>query len=486
MEISDNSVSRRDFIRTTTATAAAGMLAVPVPARSHPPSDALRVGIVGTGARGKTHIDALLKLRHQGQGVDVVTVCDVFARHLDAAAEKIHRATGRKPFATGDFRRVLDDGDVDVVVVAAPDHWHAAMTIAALQAGKHVYCERPFTHTAAEALPVVSAWRESGCVVQVGSQRTSDGRWLAARQFIADGRLGKVVQAQTEYFRNSASGQWRSAGLSRDMTPQNIDWEMFLGSKFGLAPSMPFDRARYAQWRCYWSTSQGIFSELFVDRVTQMITALGVGFPRRVTAGGGIFLEHDGREVPDTATLVADYDEGLQLLATATMCCDHPVEQCIRGRQGTIVFDLGRDGFEFLPQRPQATKRGESRLTHVPAPRPKDETLAHWENFLEAVRRGEPALCHDPPDVAAAAAVTCALAADSYRQGRVLEWNEGRVAPGGAPYAEMWEQISARAIVPRAAPRSSYNVNSPDSRPIPPSYQKLAGAWPSEWDDPAA
>jgi predicted dehydrogenase len=462
------------------------MLAVPVPSRSHQPSEVLRIGIIGAGARGKTHIDTLLKLRQQRLGLDVVAVCDVFNRHLDAAAEKVHRATGIRPLATGDFRRVLDDRDVDVVVVATPDHWHAAITIAALQSGKHVYCERPLTHTAAEALPVVSAWRASGRVAQVGVQRTSDGRWLAARGFIADGRLGKVVQAQTEYFRNSACGQWRSAGLSRDMTPQNIDWEMFLGTRFGLAPPTPFDRARYAQWRCYWSTSQGIFSELFVDRVTQMITALGMAFPRRVTAGGGIFLERDGREVPDTATLVADYDEGLQLLATATMCCDHPVEQCIRGRQGTIVFDLSRDGFEFLPQRPQVTRRGEARRFHVPAPRPKDETLAHWENFLCAVRRGEPALCHNPPDVAAAAAATCALAAESYRLGRVMEWREGSFAPAGAEYARMWEQRSAKEDISRGAPRSSYDVHSADGRPIPPSYQKLAGPWPNDWDDPAA
>ncbi len=128
----------------------------------------------------------------------------------------------------------------------------------------------------------MQAWRDSGRVVQVGVQRTSDGRFRAAHEFLRAGGIGKVVQAQTEYYRNSSGGQWRSAGLSRDMTPGTIDWEMFLGTRFGLAPKMPFDRARFAQWRCYWP-----FGTRAVRRAVRGPADADAGRPRACASRGG-------------------------------------------------------------------------------------------------------------------------------------------------------------------------------------------------------
>jgi predicted dehydrogenase len=479
-------VSRRQFINTTAGAAAAtaaGLLAAPATAAGV--GSRLGVGLIGAGARGRAHLDVLLRLAAAGRPVVPVAVCDVYDRHREEKAEMVQfgyktssgrrlHGTGRRPLLSADYRHVIDSPDVDAVVIATPDHWHGRIAVDALRAGKHVYCERPMTHTVPEALDLLQAWRASGRVVQVGVQRTSDGRFRAAQEFIRSGGIGKVVQAQTEYYRNSAGGQWRSTGLSRDMTPATIDWEMFLGTRFGLAPKMPFDRARYAQWRCYWPFGTGPFGELFVDRLTQMLAATGVRFPRRVTAGGGIYWEQDGRDVPDTVTLLAEYDEGMQVLVTATMCCDHPIEQCIRGQQGTIVFDLSKDGFDVLPERPQITRSASTRREHVAAPRPQDETLAHWENFLEAIEQGDPGHCHNPPDLAAAATVTALMGVESYRQGKVLEWN-GQVVAAGSQFAQGWEQLSRE----RAADRSDRQ------RPVPPAYQKLAGPW-AAGADPAA
>src|SRR4029079_12402727 len=121
-------------------------------------------------------------------------------------------------------------------------------------------------------------------------------------------------------------------------TPSAVDWKMFLGTAFGLAPDQPFNRAKFAQWRCYWDFGGGMFTDLFVHRVTRLISAMGVRYPARVVGGGRIYLEYDGRDVPDVATIVCDYEEGCQLLITATMINDHPIEECIRGRNATVKF----------------------------------------------------------------------------------------------------------------------------------------------------
>jgi predicted dehydrogenase len=323
--------------------------------------------------------------------------------------------------------------------------------------------------------------------MQVGVQATSDGRWQAAHEFLRGGRIGKVVQAQSEAFRNSSTGQWRYCGLSRDMTPANIDWPMFLGVEHGLSPDMPFDRAAYAQWRCYWPFSTGPFSELLLPQLTRLITALGVGYPRRVTSGGGIFMEYDGRDVPDTATLVCDYDQGLQIVLMSTTVNDHAIEHCIRGHHGTLVFDLSQDGFDFVPQRPQVTRAPAVRREHVAAFRPQDETVAHWENFLEAIVRNDPAHCNNPPDLAAAAGTAVALGVESYRTGMAWEWDAARKYPvaAGTGYAHHWEELSRQGAMPSHMAGWSCDP-SQGSRQTPPTYQRLAGPWNRDDRDPAA
>ncbi len=489
-----SNVSRRDFMKNTAATAAAAsaaasMFTAPASARAQGANDRLRIGFIGVGGRCQAHINAVLNMQAEGQPVQAVAVCDVFNKNRETSAAKIKQRGGNDPIVTGDYREILENPEIDIVCIATPDHWHAKQTIEALQAGKHVYCEKPMTHTIQEAQDVVKAWKDTGKVMQVGVQSTSDGRWKAANEFIRAGNIGKVLQGQTEYYRNSGMGQWRYYGLSRDMTPQNIDWDMFLGHKFGLAPEMPFDRAKFAQWRCYWPFGSGLYTDLFVHQLTRTITAAGLRYPRRVVGGGGIFLEYDGRDVPDTATVVADYEEGVQMIVTATMCCDFKIQQCIRGHHGTVLFDMSKDGFDFIPERPQVTRLRDVQNQHISAFKPKDETHAHWENFLEAVGKNDPQACNNPPDLGAAAIVTITMGAESYRNGLVYEWDaeQGKIKESGKDYASMWEQISHERGEPRHI--TGWNPKDKDpsfSRQVPPTYQKLEGPWANPTTDPAA
>jgi len=494
-----SSVSRRDFIKNTTAGAAAasaatGLLTAKNYAAAAGANQRLRVGFLGVGGRCQAHVNAVMKLMENGVSIEPAAVCDVFNRYRNQTAERIKARCGKEVYKTGDYRDIINDKDIDIVVVATPDHWHAKMTIEALKAGKAVYCEKPMTKHIEEAFDVVRAWRETGQVMQVGVQSTSEPRWHKANEFIRSGGIGKVIQAQNHYYRNSRMGQWRYYALSKDMTPKNIDWDMFLGHKWGLAPKMPFDRAKFAQWRCYWPFGSGLFTDLFVHRLTQMLVAIGVRYPRRVTGGGGIFLEYDGRDVPDTATIIADYDEGLQIVVTATMCNNHAIERCIRGFYGTLSFDTA-DGFDFLPERPQVVPRPyRKKAHHVTTPQPKDPTYAHWENFVAAVQKGDPKACNNPPDLGAAALVTIVLGAKSYREGKVFELRRStgagedqlQIVQSDENYAKGWEAMSHKRLPPRHVPGWNPPYDDPMfSRQIPPSYQKLEGPWPDENTDPA-
>jgi hypothetical protein len=233
---------------------------------------------------------------------------------------------------------------------------------------------------------------------------------------------------------------------------------------------------------------------LFVHRLTHLLMATGLRFPRRVVGAGGIFLELDGREVPDTATTIADYSEGVQIIVSASMATEvRPLDICIRGHHGTLVFPFpGGEGFDFIPERPQVTFNGELKPRHVSTKPPFGEgpgaTKAHLENFFEAIAKGDPSMVNCPPDVGAAAIVAINLAADSYRHGKVYEWDsEARKAVESGPgYAREWEMLSADRAAPRHVPGWDPIDKDPTfSRVRDPSWQKLEGPWPDENTDPA-
>jgi len=216
-------VSRRHFIRTSVGTAAASSTAAAY-GRITGANERLRLGFIGTGRRGfGTHVKSLTSLRKTGSNIDLVGVCDVFSVHRQQAVDYITAKTNIAPTSYVDHHELLGEPDVDAVCIGTPDHWHARQTLDALDAGKHVYCEKPMTHLIDESRQVVDRWKKSGLVLQVGVQSSSSPVWDMAREMINDGRLGKIVQFQTECFRNGRSGMSRHNVITKDMTPDNID-----------------------------------------------------------------------------------------------------------------------------------------------------------------------------------------------------------------------------------------------------------------------
>ncbi len=504
-----NKVSRRGFIETAGAATGAMMTAGAFP---HPAvgsvkgaNEKINIAILGPGGRAQEHLRILLKMKNKEQKpVDIIGLCDVWdggkwmehgretGRGLYYSAEKCGLdAEGKdKDRITKDYRKILDNKDVDVVLIATPDHWHAKMSIDAMEAGKDVYCEKPMTHTIDEARRVAETTKKTKQVFTVGVQSTADPRWRMANQMITEGKIGHVLQGQTSYYRNSSEGQWRYYHLLKEMTPKTVDWKMFLGTEFGLAPDQPFNRARYAQWRCYWDFGGGMYTDLFVHQLTHLILAMGVRLPRRVVGAGGLYMEYDGRDVPDVATVVADYDEGCQVMISATMCNDVQLPEVIRGHDATLMFEpKPEEGFRNVPQvfrggpAPPGANRGEGGEKFKPQ-QPGEDTRALWDHFLECTRSRNPeTLC--PADLGYAAITTVNLGVRSYREGKAFYFDKetGEVTDADRAWSARWEERSKLRGTPNQV--ANWKAGTTGSLLKSPEYQKLEGDW-VDGKDPAA
>jgi predicted dehydrogenase len=502
-------VNRRNFLKTAAVGVSALSLTAASASRVLGANERIGVGFIGVGGRCQAHLDIINELTKENKGVRPVAVCDVWDGHeaeyeIERAGKKEKRtySQGLRPSAkkvgldpndgkhvVKDYRKLLDLPEVDVVCIATPDHWHAKMSIDAAGARKDVYCEKPMTKTIDEAHAVVDAMVKNNRVMTVGVQSMADSTWLTAYKMICEGKIGHVAQAQTSYYRNSLVGQWRYYRLYKEMNPTTVDWDMFLGHKASifegvpLGPKVPFDRAVFAQWRCYWPFGGGMFTDLFVHQTTHMISAMGVRYPGRVVGAGGLYLEYDTRDVPDVATIVADYNEGCQLYITATMIAAYPIEEVIRGRLGTIKFVKG--GFVIIkddpsqgagiPARLEKSLDGEFVDCHPPEGRNAD-TKALWENFLECVRTRNRATL-STPELGAAAFTTVALGVQSYRQGKVLFWDASARKPIDADgtWASSREARSKKRD--KASEVMGYKGPLSGSQLTPPDYQTLAGPW---------
>ena len=518
-------MKRRTFLKTSAATATAGATAMTLDAKTYDQvqgaNNRINIAFLGVGGRCQQHIDVILAMqRANANSVRPVAVCDVWdgndrlgrrpdgtfsGRGLNPSALRCGLNVNDAVHVNKDYRRIIGLREVDAVCIATPDHWHAKMCIDAAANGKHIYCEKPMTKTIYEAHAVVDAVRRANVVMTVGVQWMADPSLRRANEMIRRGDIGHVAQAQTSYYRNSLVGQWRYYPLTQDMNPTTINWDLFLGHEFSvengvpLAPRMPFDRAIFAQWRCYWNFGGGMFTDLFVHRVTRLISAMGVRYPARVVGGGGIYLEYDGRDVPDVATIVADYEEGCQLLITATMINDHPIEEVIRGRTATVRFGSkqimreGRPvtdwGYDVIPQaatnRPAQPGQPVQRdaVWHGNGISEAQSGTAIWENFLSCVRaRNRDTFC--TPELGAAAFTTVAMGVQSYRQGQVLFWDRERRRPvvGDASWATNLERRSRE----RGRPTQiiGWTGETRGSTLEPPDYQRLGGPW-TNGQDPA-
>ena len=353
------SVSRRSLLSSS-----AMVFSLKGAAQAPASKDKVNLGFIGSGIRGKQLIDEFMAV----PAARGVAVADLYDGCLERAKEQL----GDKITTTKDYRRLLENKDVDAVVIATPDHLHERITLDALSAGKHVYVEKPMTWSIGEGPRMIAAAKASGKVLQVGSQAKTSALTAKAKELIASGALGKVNMIRMGNHRNNAEGAWVYP-IPPDASEKTIDWPRFLGK----AKKRPFDAAQFFRWRCWWDYSAGVAGDLFVHQFTQMHEIMGTKAPSSAVSQGGIFRWKDGRTVPDIMNSLLEYPEGFLVDVYVTQVNSFaPRGILIMGDQGTMQVE-GRK-LTIIPE----PKFGEAQLygsLNFPK-RLRDEYLAKYAN----------------------------------------------------------------------------------------------------------
>ncbi len=386
-------------------------------------------------------------------GVEIVAVSDVYDGRRTAARERY----GDHVFTTRDYRELLNRKDVDAVIVATPDHWHARIACDAMLAGKDVYCQKPMVREVADGHMVIDTWKKTNRILQVGSQRVSSIVYAKAKELIASGAIGEVHLIQAYINRNSSLGAWQYT-IPPDASPQTIDWDQFLGS----APKRPFEPIRMFRWRNYRDYGTGIPGDLFVHLFTGIHYVMNSVGPDRIAASGGNYYWKDGRDVPDLMVGMYDYPktdahpafqinfrvnfeagsgegadaEGFQFIGTEgvlNMAVGNSITISKRPREldpGTtastfskaIAEQVTAEHLAKYPPRPETAEslRAFSEDTY-PVPKGYSEQVAHHQTFQNAIRTRTPVV--EDPVFGLRAAGPALMSNVSYFERRMVIWD---------------------------------------------------------------
>jgi len=354
-------------------------------------NEQVTLGLIGARGRGKAV--ALGAIR---AGAIIKTVCDVDRAVLDQAAPQLGKAQGRAPDRAGDFRRLLEDKDLDGVIVATPDHWHTHITLLACQAGKDVYVEKPLSQTIREGQLIRDAARKYRRVVQVGLQRRSGEHFHAAAEYAAAGKLGKLCLIKCWICQVRGS-----IGNPPDCPPPpTVNYDAWLGP----APKRPFNPNRFHyKWRFFWDYgnaeigNQGVHAFDVAMMAIEKMRGAKRSLPGRVSNTSGIYWLHDAKEVPDTQLTSYDYGDFMLVWELRSFAKHHPLEQesfgvAFYGTDAALV--IGNKGWRVFDKNNRAAE------SMSPAP------MAHQKNFLDCIKsrkrpnadveigRRSTALCH--------------------------------------------------------------------------------------------
>jgi predicted dehydrogenase len=412
-------LSRRGFVKKSAGAVALAAGPAILPALGA--NDKINIGVIGTGGRGYY----LMERFYQGAASygQIGSICDAYDGRLARGKDRVQTMGGNAPKTTKDYKEILADRDITAVIIATPEHLHYEMTMAALKAGKDIYLEKPLAYTIEQGAEIVRYAKQTGKVVQVGTQNRSNSLYIKAKEMIAEGVIGDVHYVRAFWYRNSLTDNpaWRYE-IPADASPENTDFAAFLG---GRAPKRAFDKQRFYQWRLYWDYSGGISTDLLVHQTDITNFVCGKTVPTSCMASGGIYRWKDGRDVPDTISAIYEYPGDFHINYSCYFGNEYfGYGEEFLGNEGTIEVK-NRSILNFYPE----TFRGRA-PKHVAARKPikmevpmndNKAVEAHLVNWFDAIR-GKAKLIA-PPEVGQEAAIGGHMSTLSYRQGKKIIWN---------------------------------------------------------------
>ncbi len=381
------------------------------------PSDQIRIGLIGCKGMGWSNMRSLLN----NSEVICTALCDVDERVLDERKEDVFKITGKKPVVYKDFRKLLEDQEIDAVVIGTPDHWHAIMTIAALQAGKHVYVEKPLANSIGECLAMVKTAQASGKIVQVGQWQRSGIHYRQALDFLNTGKLGNIRLVKTWAYQ----GWMKSVPVAPDSpVPSGVDYDMWLGP----APKRPFNENRFHfTFRWFWDYAGGLMTDWGVHEIDIALLGMGATVPKSVTASGGKFAyPDDATETPDTMQAIFEY-ENCNMLWEHALAIDggnYGKTEGIAyiGNHGTLV--LNRQGWEIIPEKESIDGILQYKMEAMPyQPRRENYLDVHTHNFVEALKTNDASLLHCGIETGSLAAINAHMGNIALKTKRHIQWN---------------------------------------------------------------
>jgi predicted dehydrogenase len=395
--------TRRAFLRASAAAFAAPAI------QAAGANEKLSIGVIGSGGRGTKIVTEALKLGHR-----CVALCDVADFRLDKLAKAVTDLGGEKPAFYPDYRGLLDH-KLDAVVVSTPDHHHREHLIAAVEAGKDVYCEKPLSKTIEEGKEMVEAVRKTKQVVQVGNQRHSGPHWKWAKDAIDSTDFGDLVAVRVWDCRNWVKKDPFAvpAWWSKDYENQ-VDWAAFLGK----APKRTFDAKRYWAWRWYWDYAGGLMTDIGAHQLDIVQWLGGVDAPKSVAANGGRYhFKH--WETPDVVAGVWDYGTFAATFTVEFVNGAEGVGAAFYGTKQTLIADAEKE-IRLYDRIDQITPDVKPVATRPS----RNETDLHVKNWVECVKsRREP---NSPIELGHRVITAAHLANLSYRTGKKVFWDADR------------------------------------------------------------
>jgi predicted dehydrogenase len=393
----------------------------------------INIGIIGAGGMGNE--DAKTALRHKG--VRVTAVCDLYKGRIKDAQEKY----GKDIFTSENHLELLKRDDVDAVIIGTPDHWHKQISIDAMRAGKHVYCEKPMVHSVKEGMDVINAWKESEVIFQVGSQGLSSLGNEKAKELLAAGAIGDINYAEGFWARHSPIGAWQYA-IPGDASDQTVNWKRYISN----TNKRDFDPLRFFRWRNYLDYGTGMSGDLFVHLFSSLHFITNSYGPNKISALGGLRYWKDGREVPDVLLGTFQYPEddnhpgfNLSLRCNFVDGTSGTTYLKIVGSKGSMDVKwrevvlkrntIISDDDPFAQAKSNETTGNEDRAKMLPPEEivykvEDDYKGAHYDhfgNFFRAIRNGGTVV--EDPVFGFRAAAPALLCNDSYREDRFIRWD---------------------------------------------------------------